>query len=180
MAGSISTRTGDTGTGQLMFGGRVSKASARLEAVGTIDELGSALGMCRVEAADDPLAPRIEQIQRDLFIVGAELGTSPSQRRNLTREITQQHVEDLDAQVAELEAIPGMLEGWALPGATRLGATLDVARTVCRRAERRLVAVYELDGVVNTALIPYINRLSDVLWLYARWYEHRLGLSGAL
>lgn len=180
MASSISTRRGDGGTGQILYGPRVSKASPRLEASGAVDELGAHLGLCRAEAASDELAPRIEALQRELFVVGAELGTQPDQRHRLRERLTTAHLAGLDAQVAELEALPGLLDGWALPGASRLGALLDVARTVCRRAERRVVTLVETGDEDQPDLVPYLNRLSDLLWLYARWYELRSGLDSAL
>jgi len=180
MASSISTRRGDSGTGQILYGPRVSKAAPRIEACGAVDELGAHLGLCRAECAGDELARRLEALQRDLFLVGAELGTMPDQRHRLRVRLTEDHLTGLDAQVAEMEALPGLLEGWALPGATRLGALLDVARAVCRRAERRVVALVEAGGEDHPTLLPYLNRMSDLLWLYARWYELRSGLSGAL
>ena len=180
MASSISTRRGDGGTGQILYGPRVSKASPRLEACGAVDELGAHLGLCRSEAAGDELAGRLEALQRELFAVGAELGTMPDRREKLRVRLTEQHLAGLDQQVAELEALPGLLDGWALPGASRMGALLDVARAVCRRAERRVVALVETGEEPHPTLLPYLNRLSDLLWLYARWYEVRTGLDGAL
>jgi cob(I)alamin adenosyltransferase len=180
MGGSIATKRGDGGTGQLMYGPRVSKASARLEAVGTIDELGSFLGLARATAAADEVAPRVAALQRELFLLGCELATPPSERGRLKTRLQPEHLAGVEAQVAEIEALEGLLDDWALPGATAVGAALDVARAVCRRAERRVQALYESGEEDHPLLRPYLNRLSDLLWLYGRWYELRHGVSGAL
>ncbi|NUP98691.1 MAG: cob(I)yrinic acid a,c-diamide adenosyltransferase [Armatimonadetes bacterium] len=177
---SISTRRGDDGTTRLIYGERVSKASPRVECVGSIDELGAFLGLARAFAQDDPLAERLERLQRLLFTAGALLATAPADRSRLKLTLDAEEVARLDAEVAELEAIPGLLSDWALPGATPLGSYLDVARTVCRRAERCLVKLTDAGEEDHPHLPAWLNRLADVLWLYARWYETRTGADGAL
>lgn len=177
---SISTRRGDDGTTQLMHGPRVPKHDRRVEAYGTIDELGAQLGLARFVAGDDPLAARLEALQRELFIVGAELATPPAERHRLQVRLTAEHVAGLTAQVHELESLEGLLRDWALPGATELGAVLDIARTVCRRAERHIAALLDAGDEPSELLLPYANRLSDLLWLYARWFELRRGADSAL
>jgi len=129
----------------------------------------------RAHAAGDTLAARIETVQRELYLVGSELGTPPEERHRLAARLTAQYLARLDAEVAEIEVLPGLLDDWALSGATLPGAALDVARTICRRAERRVVALIESGEEDHPVLLPYLNRLSDVLWLYGRWYELRVG-----
>ena len=177
---SIVTRHGDLGTTRLIHGRAVSKGSARVEAFGTADELGAVLGVARAHAGDDPVAARLEALQRELFVVGAELATLPADRAALSTRLAASHVEALDAQVAELEALPGLLDDWALPGATLVGAQLDVGRTVCRRAERQVVRLVDAGEEDNLDLVAWLNRLADLLWLYARWYELRHHADGAL
>ncbi|MBI2301277.1 MAG: cob(I)yrinic acid a,c-diamide adenosyltransferase [Armatimonadetes bacterium] len=177
---SISTGRGDDGSTRLIDGLQVSKSHPRVEAYGTVDELGSCLGVARAHCVDDPLAARIEQIQRDLFIVCGELACSPSKRELLRQRLGAELVTGLQAQIDEIEALPGILDDWALPGATELGGFLDVARTVCRRAERNVVRLFEAGEKENELVLVYLNRLGDLLWLYARWYELRAGAEGAL
>ncbi|MCC7491267.1 MAG: cob(I)yrinic acid a,c-diamide adenosyltransferase [Fimbriimonadaceae bacterium] len=177
---SIATQRGDGGTTQLFHGPRVSKADPRVEAYGCLDELGAHLGLARALAGDDPLATRLEAVQRELFVVGAELACPPAERGRLKTRLTPAQVAGLGAQVAELEALPGMLSDWALPGATVLGSQLDVARTVCRRTERRVVALFDQGAEDHRELLRYLNRLADLLWLYARWFELRQEAGGAL
>ncbi len=177
---SIATKRGDDGTTQLLFGPRVSKACDRVEAYGCLDELGALLGLARSFAGQDQVAVRLEAIQRELFVVGAELATLPAAREKLGQRVTDESVAALDQQVAELEALPGILSDWALPGATQVGSFLDVARTVCRRAERWVVRLMDAGEEEHPQLRAWLNRLGDLLWLYARWYETRVGANGAL
>jgi cob(I)alamin adenosyltransferase len=177
---SISTRRGDDGTTKLYHGPRVSKAGPRLAGGGDLDELGAQLGLARALLGADPLAARLEALQRALFVAGAEVSTPPAARARLAERLTPAHLDDLDAQVAALEAEPGMLDGWSLPGATVPGAALDVARAVCRRAERGLVALCAAEDDAFPVLSPWLNRLSDLLWLYGRWYELRHGADSGL
>lgn len=177
---SIATERGDDGTTQLFHGPRVPKHHPRVEAYGTVDELGAYLGLARAEAGDDPLAARLEALQRELFVVGATLATPPDRRHKLREPLGAEHVAALTEQVHELESIEGMLTDWALPGATRQGALLDVARCVARRAERCLCRLVEAGEEPAEPVLPYLNRLSDLLWLYARWYELRRGSEGGL
>lgn len=177
---SIATGRGDTGTTQLLFGPRVSKGSPRVESYGTIDELGAFIGLARAFCAEDPLAPRLEALQRALFVIGAELASPPDRREGLTQRIDAARVTELQHQVDELEAVQGILTDWALPGATPVGSYLDVARTVCRRAERQVVRLVDAGDEDNLELLRWLNRLGDLLWLYARWYEARVGVDAAL
>jgi cob(I)alamin adenosyltransferase len=177
---SIATKTGDGGQTKLLFGTSVSKADYRVEAYGTIDELNSFLGLARANCDDQRTNAVLEALQRETFIVGAELATPLEKLDKLKQRVTPEMTAVWDAQVNEIETIPGLLDDWALPGATQAGAALDVARTVARRAERCVVRLHEAGDVPNAEILRYLNRLSDLLWLLGRRYEIERGESGAL
>jgi cob(I)alamin adenosyltransferase len=167
---SIATKRGDTGQTGLAGGIRVSKSALRVESYGTIDELNSALGLARAICADEDLKRRTKEIQRDLFRVGSALATPPESRKGQV-PITPEMVDALTGQVHELEAIDGLMSDWSLPGETAEGAAYDLARTICRRAERNIVRAIEGGEEIAPAILAYVNRLSDLLWLYARKSE---------
>lgn len=167
---SIATKRGDTGQTSLAGGTRVSKASLRVESYGTIDELNSALGFARSICGDDDLKKRVKQIQLELFRVGSSLAT-PSESRKGQVPVTDEMVDALTAQVHELETTEGLLSDWSLPGEEPDGAAFDVARTICRRAERNVVRLHEAGEAFQPAILAYLNRLSDLLWLFARKAE---------
>lgn len=167
---SIATKRGDGGQTGLAGGIRVSKGSLRVEAYGTIDELNSALGLARAICADEELKCRTKAIQRDLFRVGSALATPPESRKGQV-PITAEMVEALTTQVHEFEAIEGLLSDWSIPGEEVDGAAFDLARTICRRAERNIVRLMDAGETVEPAIAAYINRLSDLLWLFARKSE---------
>lgn len=167
----IYTRTGDQGETGLFGGKRVSKASLRIEAYGTVDELNSLLGLVAAEAKDAQIKTLLERIQNELHIVEAELA-NPSESAG--PRIQAQHVTALETQCDLLEAELPPLKRFILPGGSRLGAQLHLARTVARRAERRVVALATKEAV-NPELIKYLNRLSDLLFLLARTANHRTG-----
>ena len=169
---SIATRTGDDGTTALMYGRRVRKDDARVEAYGTVDELNAALGMARAQANRPPLAEELLTIQRQLVALMGELAVAPEDLARYRAEekypkLEEPALADLDEVVKRIEGENVSFDGWATPGANPAAAALDVARTVCRRAERRVV---ELGGE-QALVIRYLNRLSDVLWLMARQAE---------
>ena len=173
---SIATRTGDDGTTGLMYNRRVSKTHLRVEAYGSVDELNAALGSARAHGADEPfLAESILKIQTELVKLMGELATAIGDRERYVRDgyslITPQETEFLDSLVREIEAQKVSFKGWATPGANLSSAALDVARTTCRRAERRVHALWEAEELPNLEIPVYLNRLSDVLWLMARWVE---------
>lgn len=176
---SISTMRGDSGDTSLAGGVRVSKASIRVETYGTIDELNSTMGFARSICEDADVARFTKVIQQDLFKIGSALATPPeSPKPQVTIESTL--VDRLTDEVHRIEAIEGVLGDWSIPGEHRAAAAFDVARTVCRRAERALVRLQE-DGVaVQPGILAYINRLSDLLWLFGRKLEHDAGVSGSL
>ncbi len=168
----IYTRLGDDGTTGLLFGGRVSKADALIDAVGTLDEAVAALGLARASTADEELAAGILEVQRGLFVAGADLAANPRGRAQLvvgislvTDAMISRVEEMIDLRVAAHPLRPVFL----VPGANLPSASLEVARTVVRRAERRLVACQGEERVPNDRILPYLNRVSDLLYVLARW-----------
>jgi cob(I)alamin adenosyltransferase len=176
---SIATKRGDKGETGLPGGVRVSKTHSRVECYGTIDELISHLGLARALANDAELHQALRHIQRELFKVGSAIGTAPGSRKPAP-EITAEMVEALDREVERMEAVPGILNDWSIPGELAASAALDVARTVCRRAERLAVGLYESGDITNLQILAYLNRLSDVLWLAGRLLEQRAGVDATL
>jgi cob(I)alamin adenosyltransferase len=172
---SIVTKTGDKGTTAFMYGRRVPKSQPRVEAYGTVDELNAALGLARASATHDFLRNNLLPIQQDLVILMGELATAVEDLPRYVKDgytlVTSAMTHKLDAVVKEIEAQSITFKGWATPGATLNSAALDVARTVCRRAERRICALQEADQLHNSEIIIYLNRLADLLWLMARWVE---------
>ncbi len=176
---SIATKTGDSGQTGLAGGVRVSKASLRVESYGTVDELNSVLGLARAHCQDAELCERTKRIQRELFQVGSGLATPP-QSRKAQLPVTEEMVDALTAQVHEIEAMEGLLSDWSLPGEHPVAAFYDLARTVCRRAERCAVRLVESGEEVAPNVIVYLNRLSDLLWLYSRKVEVDAGIANSL
>lgn len=176
---SIVTKTGDKGTTALMYGRRVSKCHPRVEAYGCVDELNSALGLARATAEHDFIRENLLTFQKDLVMLMGELATAVEDLPRFVKDgytlVTSQMTHKLDAVVKEIEAQSVSFKGWATPGGTVNSAALDVARTVCRRAERRVCALQEADQLQNSEIIIYLNRLADLLWLMARWVETRKG-----
>jgi len=170
---------GDTGETSLAGGVRVSKGSARVETYGTIDELNSNLGFARSICEDAEVAAFAKSVQQDLFKIGSSLAT-PSESPKPQIVIDPALVDRLTAEVHRLEAIEGILADWSIPGEHRAAAAFDVARTVCRRAERSLVRLQEAGTTIQPAILAYVNRLSDLLWLFGRRLEHAAGVSGSL
>ena len=167
----IYTRRGDDGTTGLFLGGRVSKDARGPDAYGTVDEAVSFLGAARAQA-DAETAEAILAVQRDLFVVGAELATDPASRDRLEPGVSLVEaamVERLEERIDEIEAAVGMPTELVVPGNDPLAASLDVARTVVRRAERAAVA--HLAGDTDSFVVPYLNRLADYLYMLARALE---------
>jgi len=176
---SISTMRGDGGETSLAGGVRVSKTSARVETYGTIDELNATMGFARSICEDAEIAAFTKTIQQDLFTIGSSLATPPDSPKPQV-VIEQPLVDRLTAEVHRVEAIDGLLADWSIAGEHTAAAAYDVARTVCRRAERALVRLQETNTVVQPAILAYVNRLSDLLWLFGRKLEHDAGVSGSL
>lgn len=176
---SIVTKTGDKGTTALMYGRRVSKCHPRVEAYGCVDELNAALGLARATAEHDFIRENLLKFQKDLVTLMGELATAVEDLPRYIKDgytlVTSQMTHRLDSVVKEIEAQSVSFKGWATPGETMNSAALEVARTVCRRAERRVCALQEADQLQNSEIIIYLNRLADLLWLMARWEETRKG-----
>jgi cob(I)alamin adenosyltransferase len=176
---SIATTRGDGGETSLAGGIRVSKSSPRVEAYGSVDELNSALGLARSICEDAELRERTELIQRELFRVGSALATPPESRKG-QQPVTLEMVDALTRQVHEIEATEGLLSDWSVPGGHKAGAAYDLARAVCRRAERCIVRLAEGGETVEPNILAYMNRLSDLLWLFGRKLEVEAGISSSL
>jgi cob(I)alamin adenosyltransferase len=168
----IYTKTGDDGTTGLFHGGRVSKADPAPEAYGSVDEAVAALGLARAFAADPEARDLVLRLQQELFVVGADLATNPEQRDRLrpgeslaTPEMVSALEELIDRHV-ERNPIPRY---FIVPGANPASAALDLARTSTRRAERRAVEMRAAGGLVTDEVLRYLNRLSDLLFVLARW-----------
>lgn len=173
----IYTKTGDGGETGLFGGARVPKSDARVAAYGEVDELGAWLGLARAEGLDAPLAEMARRVQRDLFAIGARLA-DPAHHiaDNVTKvSVTADDVARLESWIDELEALLPALRRFILAGGSPGGARLHLARTVCRRAERRIVALGP--GAVEEELLAYMNRLSDLLFVMARAANARAGVT---
>ncbi|MBK8978372.1 MAG: cob(I)yrinic acid a,c-diamide adenosyltransferase [Planctomycetes bacterium] len=179
----VYTRAGDRGTTRLVGGQELAKNAPRIEAYGTIDELNSVLGLARTFCArsggPDVVVVRIvdmlRHVQNDLFSVGSDLATLPEDRWEGMPRIAGADVGRLEGWCDELNADLGPLKEFILPGGGAVGAFLHQARTVCRRAERRIVSLVHLEPDVHEDTIRYVNRLSDLLFVLARWAARHLG-----
>jgi len=177
---SIATKTGDDGTTGLMYGRRVPKNHPRVEACGSVDELNAAIGQARALATHDFIRTNLLAIQQALIVLMGEVGVLTEDLKRYTTagysQVTPDMTARLDALVQEIEAQNISFKGWATPGATVHAAALDVARTVCRRAERRVYDLTQSGALANPEVGIFLNRLSDLLWLMARWSETRDGV----
>ena len=170
----IYTRTGDTGDTSLFDGTRVRKSEPRVEAYGDVDELNACLGLARASGADPEIADELIRLQRDLFALGAQLA-DPGEKiaaRVTKAALGDDDVARLEQLIDRYEAELPALRRFILAGGSPAGAALHVARAVCRRAERRMVA---LEPAVDAVLVRYVNRLSDLLFVLARAVNHRSG-----
>jgi cob(I)alamin adenosyltransferase len=170
---------GDTGATSLAGGIRVSKSAVRVDAYGTVDELNAALAWARSICEDRDVAGLTRSIQQDLFKVASALATPPESAKSPV-PIEASMVDRLTTEVHRIEAIDGMLSDWSLSGDLPVAAAFNLARTICRRAERRVVRLAEPGDVVQPAILGYLNRLSDLLWLVARQLEHQAGINSSL
>ncbi|MCR4374992.1 MAG: cob(I)yrinic acid a,c-diamide adenosyltransferase [Acidobacteria bacterium] len=175
---SIATRTGDAGETSLIGNSRVSKADLRVEVCGCLDELVSQLGFARSICEHADTRALLEDLQRQLFLVAEEAASGGG--TGTAALIEAAHVEALTRHVHRIEAQPGIVGDWTLPGGHVGAAAIDVARTSCRRAERALVRLKETGGVVGAHTLPFMNRLSDLLWLLGRVVEQAAGVDGRL
>jgi cob(I)alamin adenosyltransferase len=168
----IYTKTGDDGTTGRLYGGRISKADAATEAYGSVDEAVAALGLARALTTDEALKEEILGLQRELFVVGADLATNPKERGKLepgVSFVTAEMVERLEKRIDALVAEHPLPDAFVVPGANPVSAALDVARSLVRRAERRVVAMRDAGEEVNVEVLHYLNRLSDLMFVMARW-----------
>ena len=164
----IYTRKGDDGTTGLYFGGRLRKDDAKVDAYGTVDEAQAFLGLARAEAErGSELDLLLVALERDLWTVMAELATEVENRPKLTELVAPERVAELEGHIDDLKSRFTLPAEFVVPGETRVGALLDVARTVVRRAERLALGV----APEGSQVVPYLNRLSDLLWTVARWQD---------
>ena len=170
----IYTRAGDGGDTRLVGGQKVRKDAPRIESYGTIDELSSALGLARTfliqpgaPAGADTLAAQIARIQNELFNLGSDLATLPGDRFPGQPIIEMRHVDALEREIDEWNASLPELRSFVLPGGGFVAAYLHLARTICRRAERLIVRVRDTESI-GDAVLPYVNRLSDALFVMSR------------
>ncbi len=175
----VYTGKGDDGTTGLLYGGRVPKDDPRPEAVGAVDEAQAAIGLARAVVGEIADAAELNDllltVERDLYVLMAEVATDDDNRAKLdpgTTMVTEAHVEALSAATDDLADRFAFPTEFVLPGQTELAARLDVARTVARRAERRSIALFrDNPAAADSQVVPYLNRLSSLLWTAARWVE---------
>jgi cob(I)alamin adenosyltransferase len=178
---SIVTKSGDAGTTGLMYNRRVPKHDPRVEAYGCVDELNAALGLARATVRAPTLRRRLLAVQRNLISVMGELATTPADlpryKRAGFRTVGPELTAELETLVARIEPQLGPFRDWAVPGETATAAALDFARTVCRRAERRVCALQAAGELMHPHVVVFLNRLADVLWLLAREHEAQARLA---
>lgn len=178
---SICTKTGDQGTTGLMYNRRVPKTHPRIEACGAVDELNAALGVARAASNDEFPRTKLLKIQRELILLMGELATAREDAARYLKDgfevITPPLVAVLEQWIGELEARKLSFKGWATPGETAEAAALDWARSIARRAERRVEELLITGEIENRLLQIYLNRVSDLLWLLARYAESKVSSS---
>jgi cob(I)alamin adenosyltransferase len=173
---SIVTKTGDKGETSLMYGRRVPKSDSRVDAYGCVDELTAALGLARSISIEKFLSEEILAAQKDLIVVMGELATTPQDRERYVKDgfhlSTAAMVDRITAVIVDLEKDKSLYpKDWVIPGETSISAALDFARATCRRAERHIAAFMANDKDFNAEILRYLNRLSDLLWVLARYAE---------
>jgi cob(I)alamin adenosyltransferase len=176
---SIATKRGDGGQTGLAGGIRISKADLRVEAYGSVDELNTVLGFARSICTNKEIKDWTETIQRTLFRVGSALATPPESKKT-PPTVSSDDVEMLTNLVHQIEATEGILSDWSLPGAHTESAAYEMARTVCRRAERATVRLATSGVEVKPEVLAYLNRLSDLVWLFGRLIEVNAGIDARL
>ena len=176
---SIVTKTGDKGETALMYGRRVSKSNPRVDAYGCVDELNAALGLARAFSENAFISEQILSVQKDLIVVMAELATA---REDIDRYVKDEFkltdtkmVDRIGGVIVDLEKDKSLYpKDWVIPGGTVVSAALDLARTTCRRAERRVAVFIANEKDFNPEILRYLNRLSDLCWVLARYAERSL------
>jgi cob(I)alamin adenosyltransferase len=174
---SIVTKTGDQGTTGLMYNRRVSKNDPRVEAYGAVDELNAAIGLARATAGQKFVQESLLSLQNHLVILMGELATTledlPRYAKDGYSLVTTGMTTKVEEVIKTIESQNITYKGWATPGATLHAAALDLARTTCRRAERRVCELQKAGYLQNGEIIVYLNRVSDLFWLLARWVEQK-------
>ena len=173
---SIVTKTGDKGETSLMYGRRLSKSDPRVDAYGCVDELTAALGLARSVVTDKFVLEQIFSAQKDLVVIMGELATAPADRERYLKDgfhlTTADMVDRISAVIFDLEKDTSLYpKDWVIPGGTPVSAALDFARTTCRRAERHTAAFSAVQEDLNPEILRYLNRLSDLCWVLARYAE---------
>jgi len=173
---SIVTKTGDRGETSLMYGRRVSKTDPHVDAYGCIDELTAALGLARSTCSEKFVSEQIFAVQKELIVVMGELATTPQDRERYLKDgfhvTTAAMVNRITAVIVDLEKDRSLYpKDWVIPGGTAVSAALDFARTTCRRAERHVAAQVADEQRFNREILRYLNRLSDLCWILARYAE---------
>jgi cob(I)alamin adenosyltransferase len=173
---SIVTKTGDQGETSLMYGRRLSKADPRVEAYGCVDELTAALGVARSNANDKFISDQLFAAQKDLIVVMGELATAAADRDRYVKDgfllTTAEMVDRITQVISGLEKDKSLYpKDWVIPGGTTVSAALDFSRTTCRRAERHIAALSMSEKDFNPEILRYLNRLSDLCWVLARYAE---------
>jgi cob(I)alamin adenosyltransferase len=174
---AVATGRGDDGTTGLLFGGRIAKDDLQAEAYGTVDEAVAALGLARAALARaelDQSAELVLRLQRELFVVGAELATNPdavARQVSGTSRVSDEMLAGIEAELARWESAMEMPREFVVPGETEASAALDFGRATLRRAERRIVGLQRAGRLTGEWLLPYVNRLADLLWVLARVAE---------
>jgi len=174
----IYTKTGDAGDTSLFGGRRVAKDQVRIEAYGTIDELNAFLGVIVNHCTSPDIKTRLQRVQGELFQVGADLATPFDAKTSYITRLTDEPIRRLEEEIDEWNEILPALTSFILPGGSQPGAELHIARTVCRRAERRTVSLARIESI-NETIIAYLNRLSDWLFVLARLVNHRQNVTEA-
>jgi len=178
---SIATKRGDSGQTGLVGDVRVSKGDQRVEAYGCVDELNSVLGFARSICTNMDICAWTEAIQKTLFRLGTALATAPeTEQKKAEPSMTSTDVDELTNLVHKIEDTPGILSDWSLPGAHIEASAFEITRTVCRRAERQVVRLMENGDFVDSQVLAYLNRLSDLLWLFGRLLEAQAGVDSKL
>ncbi|MHB8513388.1 MAG: cob(I)yrinic acid a,c-diamide adenosyltransferase [Actinomycetota bacterium] len=170
----IYTKTGDDGTTGLLYGGRVSKDDIRTEAYGTSDEAVAAIGIARAETTDPELDALLLRLQRELFVVGAELATDVENKNKLTpgsTKVSAEMVSELEALIDSYDAKTNMPQEFIVPGQTKASAAIDLSRAIVRRCEREVTTMTSEGLLADGECLRYLNRLSDLLFVLARFEE---------
>jgi cob(I)alamin adenosyltransferase len=179
---SIVTKTGDKGETSLMYGRRLSKSDPRVDAYGCVDELSAALGLARSISPDKFVSDQVLAVQNDLIVIMGELAVAPADRERYLKDgfrlTTTEMVDRITAVIFDLEKDKSLYpKNWVIPGETVVSSTLDFARATCRRAERNIATFSAGERDFNHEILRYLNRVSDLCWVLARYVERRLQTS---